>query len=150
MLEIRDETDEEGRYTAYLLGAPVGFASWVLVKQTIMLPHVEVDPEHHDKGIGSMLVRRALDDARAVGRSVLPLCPFARRWVQLHPDYLDVVRSPRPGEMGTVRAVVEAARTLHDVSAAGSTAGSARREAQGVAPEPAAPETTVEAAAPGL
>jgi predicted GNAT family acetyltransferase len=125
MLEIRNETDD-GRYTAYLDGRPVGFASWVLVRDTVMLPYVEVEPAHHDKGIGSMLVRRVLDDARLDGRSVLPLCPFTRRWVQLHPAYRDVARRPLPGELGSIRAAVEAAKTLHDVGAVGRRAEAAR------------------------
>ena len=111
-MEIRDEREERARYAAYVDGVRIGFASSILVRETVLLPHVEVDPERRDLGIGSMLVRRALDDARAEGNSVIALCPFVRRWVDLHPDYLDVARRPKPGELGAVNSLVEADRTM--------------------------------------
>jgi predicted GNAT family acetyltransferase len=97
-IEIKDEREERSRYAAYLDGECVGFASCVQVDDTILLPHVEVDPDRRDLGLGSMLVRRVLDDARQEGATVIPQCPFARRWVDLHPDYAPVTRKPEPGE----------------------------------------------------
>jgi predicted GNAT family acetyltransferase len=112
IMEIRDEREERARYAAYVGGVRIGFASSILVRETVLLPHVEVDPDRRDLGIGSMLVRRALDDARAEGYSAIALCPFVRRWVDLHPDYLDVARRPQPGELGAVNSLVEADRTM--------------------------------------
>lgn len=111
-MEIRDERADHSRYSAYVDGQRIGFASWIQVRDTVLLPHVEVDEDRRDLGIGSMLVRRAMDDARAEGRSVLPLCPFTRRWVDLHPAYLDVARRPKAGEIGAVRSLLEADRTM--------------------------------------
>ena len=111
-MEIKDEREERARYAVYLDGERIGFASCVQVHDTILLPHVEVDPERRDLGLGSMLVRRVLDDARAEGNTVIPLCPFARRWVDLHPDYAAVARNPKPGERGTMNSLVEAERTM--------------------------------------
>lgn len=109
-LEIKAEEERE-RYTAYLDGRPVGWAQWILVRDTVLVPYVLVAPEDHDKGIGSLLMRRILDDARAEGRTVLALCPFARRWTQLHPAYRDIARQPRWGERAAVRALLLAAST---------------------------------------
>lgn len=111
-MEIRDEREDHSRYSAYVDGMRIGFASWIQVRDTVLLPHVEVDRERRDLGIGSMLVRRAMDDARAEGHTVLPLCPFTRRWVDLHPAYLDVARRPKAGELGAVNSLVEADRTM--------------------------------------
>ena len=111
-MEIRDEREERSRYAVYLDGVRVGTASAVQVHDTVLLPHVEVDPERRDLGLGSMLVRRVLDDARAEGNMVIPLCPFARRWVDLHPDYLEVARKLKPGERGAMSSLVEAERTM--------------------------------------
>jgi predicted GNAT family acetyltransferase len=111
-IEIRDERTEHSRYSAYLEGLRIGFASCIQVRDTIVLPYVEVDVERRDLGIGSMLVRRVMDDARAEGNSVLPLCPFARRWADLHPTYLDVARRAKAGELGAVSSLVEAERTM--------------------------------------
>jgi hypothetical protein len=111
-MEMRDERAERSRYSVYLDGVRVGTASAVQIHDTILLPHVEVDPERRDLGLGSMLVRRVLDDARAEGNSVIPLCPFARRWVDLHPDYAAVARKPKPGERGAMNSLVSAERTM--------------------------------------
>ena len=37
------------------------------------------------------LVRRVLDMMRVEGLSVLPVCPIVHRFVQQHPEYLDLV-----------------------------------------------------------
>ncbi len=42
--------------------------------------------------VGQNLVRRAVDDARAEGRSIVPLCPFANAQLLLHPDWHDVLK----------------------------------------------------------
>ena len=76
-----------------------------------VLPHTEVDPEWEGHGVGSLLAHRAFDDARADGLSVLPFCPFMKRWAELHPDYQDVVRTPRADELPTIESAVQAAQT---------------------------------------
>jgi predicted GNAT family acetyltransferase len=117
-IEIVDER-EDGHYAAYLDGRRVGFATWVKVKDTVILPHAEVDPSMRGQGIGSLLARRAFDDARAESHLVLPRCPFMRRWADLHPDYRDIVRTPRPGEMVALDNAAHAVRTmesLHDMA----------------------------------
>jgi hypothetical protein len=122
-LVIADERDPENRYAAYLDGRCIARASAILVRgsETVLIPHVEVAPGLHDLGIGSLLMRRALDDARAEERTVLALCPFARRWVDLHPSYRDVARRPRAGEANAVASLVAADRTMrllhHDIDA---------------------------------
>lgn len=111
-IEIRDEREERGRYAAYLDGQRLGHATWVKVHDTVVLPHTEVELEWEGRGIGSLLARRAFDDARADGLTVLPFCPFMKRWAELHPDYRDVVRTPRPGELPSIESAVHAAQTL--------------------------------------
>ena len=42
-------------------------------------------------GLGSRLVQRALDDLRARGLALVPLCPFVADFVGRHPEYADLV-----------------------------------------------------------
>jgi predicted GNAT family acetyltransferase len=109
---IEDERERENRYAAYLDGRRVGRASAIIVRETVLVPHIEVDADRHDLGIGSLLMRRILDDARAEGHTVLAMCPFARRWVELHPNYRDVSRRPKAGETLAVNALIAADRTM--------------------------------------
>ncbi|MBR7827755.1 N-acetyltransferase [Actinospica sp. MGRD01-02] len=111
-LVIEDERELEQRYAAYLDGRLVGCASAILVRETVLAPSVEVEPGKHDLGIGSLLLRRVFDDARAEGHTVLALCPYARRWADLHPGYRDVVRKPRAGELAAVGSLIAADRTM--------------------------------------
>lgn len=53
--------------------------------------HTEVNPNLQRRGLGSALVAGALDDARARGLRVVPLCPFVDAYVRRHPGYLDLV-----------------------------------------------------------
>lgn len=50
-----------------------------------------VSPEHSGRGVGSALVRFALDDARARGLRLRATCWFVRGWIQRHPRYADLL-----------------------------------------------------------
>jgi predicted GNAT family acetyltransferase len=52
----------------------------------LVLVHTEVPDELEGRGIGSALVRYAVDTAVAQDLTVVPRCPFARRWLAQHPD----------------------------------------------------------------
>jgi len=47
--------------------------------------HTEV-PETLGGRIGGRLVRAAVERAGASGETVLPWCPYVRKWLQNHPD----------------------------------------------------------------
>ncbi|WP_308279804.1 GNAT family N-acetyltransferase [Phycicoccus mangrovi] len=53
----------------------------------VVLVHTEVGPEFEGRGVGSALVRAAVDDLAAHGRTVRPDCPFAAEWLRRHPDH---------------------------------------------------------------
>jgi predicted GNAT family acetyltransferase len=52
----------------------------------LVLIHTEVPEELEGRGLGGTLVRAAVDRAAREGMTVVPLCPFARGWLQRHPD----------------------------------------------------------------
>jgi len=69
----------------------LGIAAYQLRGEEIRFTHTEVDPDVGEKGLGSTLVRQALDDVRGRGLRVVPLCPFVRAFIEKHPDYADLV-----------------------------------------------------------
>jgi predicted GNAT family acetyltransferase len=61
-----------------------------------------VPEEFRGQGVGGQLVEAALSRARADGLTIVPWCPYARRWLKEHPDRIgDVVvdfKTPPPQE----------------------------------------------------
>ena len=52
----------------------------------LVLVHTEVPEAMGGHGIGGLLVQTAVDEAAARGMTVVPLCPYARSWLERHPD----------------------------------------------------------------
>jgi predicted GNAT family acetyltransferase len=52
----------------------------------LVLVHTEVPIEMEGHGVGGRLVTAAVDRAVREGLTLVPLCPFARGWLQRHPD----------------------------------------------------------------
>jgi uncharacterized protein len=52
----------------------------------LVLVHTEVPDALSGQGIGGALVQAALAEAAAGNLTVVPLCPFARGWLQRHPE----------------------------------------------------------------
>jgi predicted GNAT family acetyltransferase len=63
----------------------------------LVLVHTEVPDELEGQGVGGALVAAAVDLAAEQGLTVVPLCPFARGWLDRHPDVAKrVTISPPP------------------------------------------------------
>jgi predicted GNAT family acetyltransferase len=52
----------------------------------LVLIHTEVPLALEGRGIGGRLVTAAVDRAAREGLTLVPLCPFARGWLERHPQ----------------------------------------------------------------
>lgn len=86
-----DDVPERHRYEATVDGELAGFIDYRNAGRERTFRHTRVFDEFEGKGIGGALARAALDDLRARGLAVRPLCPFVAGWIKRHPEYLDVV-----------------------------------------------------------
>ena len=87
---------DRSRYEALVDGEVAGYAEYELGEGRITFTHTVVADDYEGQGIGSTLVRAALDEVRAHGgRRVVPQCRFVKSWIDEHPDYGDLVR-PAP------------------------------------------------------
>jgi predicted GNAT family acetyltransferase len=95
-LVIADAAERQ-RYEAHLDGDLAGFLDYMVKRGRIALVHTEVSPGHEGQGIGTGLVRFALDDARRRGLKVIAICPYVQRYLERHPEDRDIVvgRAPR-------------------------------------------------------
>lgn len=83
-----------GRYRLLLGDTEVGFVEYDPIgSSAILIKHTEVAREHEGKGYGSELVRRTLEDVRAQGKTVVPICPYALNYIRRHREYIDVVHA---------------------------------------------------------
>jgi predicted GNAT family acetyltransferase len=57
----------------------------------LILIHTGVPATLAGRGIGGRLVRAAVERAAKERLTVVPLCPFARDWLERHPDVADTV-----------------------------------------------------------
>jgi predicted GNAT family acetyltransferase len=81
----RFELRVDGNLAAWLDYRPAG--------ESIIVAHTEVMDQHQGKGLGGVLVRSALEAARAAGKTVMLTCPFAGAYVDRYPE-LDEFLAP--------------------------------------------------------
>lgn len=86
MWKIRAEHDEN-RYGAFVDDELVGHAACFRLRDALAVPQIQVETPFRNLGIGSDLARSICADAHEQGLRVVALCPFMRRWIQLHPQY---------------------------------------------------------------
>jgi predicted GNAT family acetyltransferase len=91
--EIRIEQNEsKGRYFIEGPGGAVAEMTFSKTgKSMIIIDHTEVPDAFRGQGVGLKLVTRAVEDARAQGKKVIPLCPFANAQFRRHPEWADVL-----------------------------------------------------------
>ena len=63
----------------------------------MVLEHTEVPDELEGRGVGSALVKAAIAYAVEHELTVVPRCPFARSWLERHPDQAAQVSIVWPG-----------------------------------------------------
>jgi len=82
----------EHRYEARIGGELAGYCEYNLLSEAIMFTHTEVLEAFEGKGVGSALARHVLDEARADGKHVIPVCQFIAGYIRKHREYADLVR----------------------------------------------------------
>ena len=85
------DVPEDGRYEIRDGDRRLGLAAYLRRGDQVVFTHTEVDPDAGQSGLGSTLVRAALDDVRTKGGTVVAQCSFVRGWIERHPEYQDLV-----------------------------------------------------------
>jgi len=68
----------------------IAFSNYRRAGNVLTILHTEVPKELEGHGVGSALIRGVLDIARAQGLKIVPVCPFAKAYVERHPEYADL------------------------------------------------------------
>lgn len=87
---VRDNPAQH-RFEIDLGNGSFAIAQYTLPEGKIMFTHTEVPPEHEGKGLGTMLIRFALQSARERGLKVIPICPFFAAYIRKHEEEQDLL-----------------------------------------------------------
>lgn len=90
-------TRNEGasRFEARVGEELAGIAEYVLRDGVYVFPHTVVDPRFGGQGVGTTLVRTALDEVRDENATMIPSCSFVAAFVDKNPEYRNLVADPR-------------------------------------------------------
>jgi uncharacterized protein len=86
-----DDAPAQQRYEVRVDGTLAGFADYVDRDGVRHFTHTEIFPDFGGQGIGSALIRGALDAVRARGATLVPECSFVADYIAKHPDDADLV-----------------------------------------------------------
>jgi uncharacterized protein len=89
---MSDVTNNEAEHRYELeVDGRLAIAEYRLRPGRISFTHTEVPDALEGRGIGKKLVKAALDDARAQGLKVVPICPFVKHYIDTHPEEQDLL-----------------------------------------------------------
>jgi predicted GNAT family acetyltransferase len=88
---VRDN-DAAHRYELLVEDDVVGELIYRARDDVVTLIHTEIAPQYEGHGLGEQLVAHALDDIRARGLEIVPVCPFVGAYLRRHPEYEDLVK----------------------------------------------------------
>ena len=78
------------RFEAHLEGA-LAVCAYHEAGGVLHLTHTEVPPRAQGQGVAALLVKAALDWARAEGKRVRPLCSYVAAYMRHHPETQDLL-----------------------------------------------------------
>ena len=84
------DNTEKKRYEIHI-GTEVPRVEYIKAQDKIYLTHTEVPPSMAGKGIGSQLIGAVLEDIKAKGLTLVPLCPFVALYLQRNPEWKQLV-----------------------------------------------------------
>ncbi|WP_210423608.1 GNAT family N-acetyltransferase [Croceivirga thetidis] len=84
------DNEEKKRYE-FQLPEHIPHVEYIRTKDKIYLTHTEVPTELEGQGIGSELIKQALEDIDKKELTLVPLCPFVAHYIKEHPKWKELV-----------------------------------------------------------
>lgn len=85
--------DGRSRFEAVCDYEVAGYAEFERRDGVIEFTHTVVEDRFEGRGVGSTLVREALDQVSAEGLDVVATCPFVKSYIERHEEYADLLAS---------------------------------------------------------
>jgi predicted GNAT family acetyltransferase len=93
MIEVKQNNGEKhGNFEALIEGNRAGLMTYTWAgEERFIIDHTEVEEAYNGKGVGKEMLLAAVDFARKNGKTIIPLCPFAKATFQKHEELQDVL-----------------------------------------------------------
>jgi predicted GNAT family acetyltransferase len=80
------DNEERSRFELRIDGELAAWLDYRPAGDSVIIAHTEAIDAHKGEGLGGVLVRHALEAARSAGKTVIATCPFARSYINRHPE----------------------------------------------------------------
>ena len=84
------DNEEEKQYEFHIDGR-IPRIEYIKAKGKIFLTHTEVPKALEGKGIGSAIIKAALEDIEKKDLTLIPLCVFVAAYIKKHPEWKKLV-----------------------------------------------------------
>ncbi|MGB3230326.1 MAG: GNAT family N-acetyltransferase [Mycobacterium sp.] len=91
-----DVTAEADRFSISVDGQKAGFTEYIDHGNQRIFPHTEIDDEFGGRGLGTILVRDALEATRDAGLRIVPVCSMVAGFIDKHAEFGDHVDPVTP------------------------------------------------------
>lgn len=84
---------EAKRYELHV-GDKLALAEYIINKEgTVYMTHTETPVKLEGQGVASELIKKSLEDIKAQGLKVYPLCPFVIAYIRKNPEWKELVKT---------------------------------------------------------
>lgn len=98
--------DSGSRFQIIVDGTPAG-STYFIAAGTKEDPervfyHTEVDDAFSGQGLASQLMAGAMDDSAQASVTVVPVCPYVKKWLDKHPEHPVKRTRPTPAHLQSI------------------------------------------------
>jgi len=93
---IVERADARHRYEVLVDGERAGLTAYRDHGDQRVFYHTEIDEAHAGQGLAAQLVQQALTDVRALGKRIVPVCPYVAKYLKKHDEFADITDPVTP------------------------------------------------------
>ncbi|MFS4093837.1 GNAT family N-acetyltransferase [Streptomyces sp. AF1A] len=93
---VVERVDARHRYEIRVGGERAGLTAYRDRGDQRVFFHTEVDDAYAGQGLAGQLVQYALTDVRALGKRIVPVCPYVAKFLKKHEEFADITDPVTP------------------------------------------------------
>ncbi|MFI6412421.1 GNAT family N-acetyltransferase [Streptomyces sp. NPDC050585] len=87
---------DRNRYEIHVGDTSAGLTAYRDRDDRRVFYHTKIDDAFGGRGLAARLVHAALDDVRASGKRIVPVCPYVKKYLEKHDGYADITDPVTP------------------------------------------------------